>query len=706
MGLIIKDIKIAEESYSVLNLENDEEEEVLANLSKINIFVGENNSGKSRLLRSLLGSRLQFRPHNEDFYKINNNIQNLKNNVDTFFIPADFEKYQIPGSNLLDDITKKDFLEEQNKEQENYMDRIIGLKKTYETLKGKMDPAGYYNISDGIGRMSQTISYDEVGKRLITILEDTFNLGKPFEDVSLDYQFTKVYIPILRGIRPINYGESDESSDSPLFKKDVYKLRTVEDYFKESDNFFIFTGLETFDILFEYLNGKRDQRKIISRLKQIMAVFFNVEEIELISNPKDNGTITVKIGDEIENHIYNLGDGIQSVIIILLSLLIFQEKEENKNTLVFIEEPEHLLHPGFQRRLIEILLTYEEFSNFQFFLTSHSNHFLDITLDYDDVSIFTIKKEFDDVEEDDKIPHFLIENLSYGNNNALELLGVRNSSVFLSNCTIWIEGITDRYYIKKYFDLYQNYLKTSAKHHKIPFNQLREDYHYSYVEYAGNNITHWSFLDDENDLEEIEKISVQRLCGKVFLISDSDNARIIDEKNDGDIEANFSEKEIRFKKLKEILGNRFYLLESKEIENILSKNVLIEVIKDFEKSAGADEDHLLELNKLKEDEEFNESIYSNENLGEFIDEILKENKKRIASYKKGNTISEKQKFCQRALHHVNKYEDLSKEAISLCDVIYQFIAYNHDHDMKNYSEICEKSDIPHKLVKFDEIEEL
>ena len=27
--------------------------------------------------------------------------------------------------------------------------------------------------------------------------------------------------------------------------------------------------------------------------------------------------------------------------------------------------------------------------------------------------------------------------------------------------------------------------------------EYKEDYHYSFVEYGGNNITHWSFLDKE-----------------------------------------------------------------------------------------------------------------------------------------------------------------------------------------------------------------
>ncbi len=36
----------------------------------------------------------------------------------------------------------------------------------------------------------------------------------------------------------------------------------------------------------------------------------------------------------------------------------------------------------------------------------------------------------------------------------LASLGVKPSSVYLANCTIWVEGITDRLYITKYMEKY------------------------------------------------------------------------------------------------------------------------------------------------------------------------------------------------------------------------------------------------------------
>ena len=292
--------------------------------------------------------------------------------------------------------------------------------------------------------------------------------------------------------------------------------------------------------------------------------------------------LKVKIGDEKEKKIYNLGDGIQSIIIMTLPLYLHKDEiGNNENTLVFIEEPEHLLHPGLQRKLIDTFND-KRFNNFQFFITTHSNHFLDVTLDYDSVSIFSLRKKLDDNDNDEKTPNFLIEDVSYGDTSTLEQLGVRNSSVFLSNCTIWIEGVTDRKYIKKYFDIYQKHLKKKAKKYlrehsdeKFDFIEFREDYHYSYVEYSGNNITHWSFLDDETELDNVAKINVERLCGKVCLIADRDNLKV--EKGEEK-----PQKVERFEKLQKQIGNRFYPLNCKEIENTLSKNTIAEVVKYYE----------------------------------------------------------------------------------------------------------------------------
>lgn len=118
----------------------------------------------------------------------------------------------------------------------------------------------------------------------------------------------------------------------------------------------------------------------LSTTFNLSKTFFDEKEVALIPKVKDD-VLTIKIGDEKERPIYNLGDGIQSIILITLPLFLYLDisKVRNTNVLVFIEEPEIGLHPSLQRTLIETLLD-KRFENFQFFFTTHSNHFLDMQL--------------------------------------------------------------------------------------------------------------------------------------------------------------------------------------------------------------------------------------------------------------------------------------------------------------------------------------
>jgi hypothetical protein len=260
---------------------------------------------------------------------------------------------------------------------------------------------------------------------------------------------------------------------------------------------------------------------------------------------------------------------------------------------------------------------------------------LDITLDFPEISIFALTKKLPEGDGYEKEPQFFIENLKHGDTSALDLLGVQNSSVFLSNCTIWVEGITDRLYFRRYLDLYLDHLRKITKPVKF-----KEDFHYSFVEYSGGNITHWSFLDHEK-----YPMNVERLCGKLFLIADEDSG-----------------KDERHQKLKESLGDRFCLLECREVENLISKKVIQKIINDYEGDN-------LELN-------FKEIDYKNEKLGRFIDQKLGAKKRRSYAAESG-TVSDKLNFCKKAMKYTNDWDDLSNEAKSICKKICIFINDNN-----------------------------
>jgi predicted ATP-dependent endonuclease of OLD family len=623
MSYIIKNIPLDSNfsDYDVLS-ENTPQEKILPNLSKINIFVGANNSGKSRFMRLLASTKeLRFTP-NFDFKELND----LKKETEKIIHNYSVEKRYSEINGLVQDsksLSEYKFIVESS----SYLDDILNIyKRIFETTH--LD----YAINNTTYSNRDTSTSNDL-KRLLSSSKE--KLDTLIEKFPKTISFKKLYIPTLRGLRTFPRGND--------YDPDCYFTRTVDDYFKDKLSAqevgnLIFTGLKLYDKIKDLLLGNLAERETVAQFQNFLSeTFFDNKPVALIPR-KDSNVLFVKIGNEDEFPIYNLGDGIQSIIVTTFPL--FERK--NDNLLVFIEEPEIYMHPGLQRIFLNTLLN---FDSHQFFFTTHSNHFLDITLDYNLISVYTFKKELQDKGEKTLSAKFEIQNISNENNNTLELLGVKNSSVFLTNCTIWVEGITDRKYIAHYLVKYQESLaKQTGESNPKTFN---EDLHYSFVEYSGANITHWSFLGEKGSIE------VERLCSKLFLISDKDDP---EDKT----------KSKRRQKLKERLGKRFYCLKCREVENLLTPDVLKKVIKEY----GEDISNIPDI-KFKD--------YQDKYLGTFIEKnILKGKRTRNGSYSTGSgTITQKLSFCEKALKYIEKFEDLSDEAKRLTKLIYEFIKENN-----------------------------
>lgn len=632
MGIIIKEMKILDDSYSFIS--NDGEEgNILKNLSKINIFVGENNSGKSRFLRSIFFRKEnstipEFIPNNNDFKIVMEAVPNLKERINEFADKYGFKLTDISSgtsdlSVILYGIEEFDFI----KPNVDYIAPIIELKIYLKSLIENKERTAIQNL-----RNSTTKVYVyAIGEKLLEIFNECFvKLNKEIEEIYLNYKFTKIYIPILRGLRYISGGHND-----------VYFERTSIDYFQNlnepslrNQSIEIFTGLKSYQIVKEHLLGDLNQRKLIREFEKYLSKqFFNNEPIALIPKEGNDQILTIKIGNEHEMPIYNLGDGIQSIITITLPLFLREDEiQENENILVFIEEPEHMLHPSLQRKLVDTFLD-KRFDKYQFFFTTHSNHFLDVALDFEGISIFTSNKKLDgDTEE--VIPKFIIENVSFGDNNLLNMLGVRNSSVFLANCNIWVEGISDVLYFRRYLDIYQDYMKSRNPN----FKKFREDHHYSFYKYDGSDISNLlslNLVDDDKGLE------------RLFLIRDRDDSKDKNKRNKDD-------------GLKNLLGDNFYLLGCREVENLLTKDILLKTIENDKKYRN------ISLNK-----NFEYENYKNIKLNPFIKEKI------CYSRIDWNPIGSKRPFYNNAEKHILEWNDLSEEAKKITKKIYNFVRVNN-----------------------------
>lgn len=586
---MITDIKIQDWNYKC------DWEERISGLKKINIFLWANNSWKSRFMRGIFSHELEW-----------NTLTTIQERIK---IEAIFEIYRDQFKRYA--ICSGDF---------------VNFHELYNQF-----------LSKCVSSSNLAFSKNLIGK---------IKLGWLKEDFYEKYNFKKVYIPMLRGLRPLDW-----SNQLWTYWTDPYKKRTHQDYTGIWEEIDIFTWLDLFDHILEMKNSNEDSdRDLIHHFEIFLSSnFFENQKIEIISwisrgkhgtNQFSKDVLSIKIWDSKTMPIYHLWDWIQTIIINTFPLFKYKWEE----LLLFIEEPEMTLHPWMQRKLLEVLLTSEYSKNVQIFMTTHSNHMLDILLDYeDDVATYSFKKESDD--------EYLIQN-NTKNKEILDLLWVRNSSVFLSNCIIWVEGISDRLYIKKFLELY---------YESLDWKNYEEDKHYSIVEYGWGNITHFNF--DEEDQSKITT-NIKAIQGNNFLLADNDLSKPWEKKFD------------RLVNLKDILWEDNMYYDFPEIENLISYEVYNSYFLDNQWTNWESKREGLWTKKDFDDKIYNTDIWA----------ILKElfiwlkDEKESEKFIDWNDISiiwNKSKIAWRMIKYMENYDDLWNKAKELTEKIHKFIEKNN-----------------------------
>ncbi|WP_243891267.1 ATP-dependent nuclease, partial [Acinetobacter baumannii] len=384
-------------------------------------------------------------------------------------------------------------------------------------------------------------------KEIFTTITQQISTKIEENDLLIANDSGKKYIPILRGMRPV----INEKNKLP------YLERTQKDYFNNQHEYSS-TNIITGELLYEdlkiHLLGEPEQRDLIKDYEEKLSqYFFDNEPVSLI--PKhDQDVVNIKIGKDKQFPISQLGDGLQQAII--LTYEAFTKKDEIYS--FFIEEPELHMHAGMVRQLMNFYLNE---TNHYYFFTTHSNHLLDMADESDQVIIQKFVKQ--PKSENPKEFEFKIYRCDR-DRDLLASLGVKPSSVYLANCTIWVEGITDRLYITKYMEKYLSELENSDLEQYKKYRRFMPNYHYTFVEYAGSNLTHWSFSDDYADHLEDKGLSAKAVASEMLLIAD------------GDIQG----KADRVRILKsELNKENYYILECKETENTLPKSSIVRVAK-------------------------------------------------------------------------------------------------------------------------------
>lgn len=604
------------------------------NIRPINFFIGPNNSGKSRLLRFLLTSDIEV-------------------------IDSD----TLPVWDIIDNLDNPQ------------LDRQLSVNcrnNGYNSHSAKKIKQIFYN------KLPDKVSIQKITSLLVNTTQNELNLnstpyGTEFLDTIYSFHnkevksflekyssqsFRKTYIPLLRGLRTLS-------------DKDVYLERTLQDYFSnkgfksnnggnKNDVLNIFTGHTLYEDLKKALLGDHQQRQSVKDYENFLSMyFFDNDDIALVPRifiedvtGAENNVVHIKIGERQERAIYDLGDGLQTVIMLTVQAFL-----TNEPTMFFIEEPEQNVHAGLQRSIIEAFRLRPQH---MFFMTTHSNHFVDLAQEYDDVSLQQIYQQVVGSDETTVVESSEVKM------QLLDSLGVRASSVLTANCSIWVEGITDKLYLRVYLEKFVKELEQSNEPNRLKraekLRHYKENLHYLFTEYQGSNITHWDFDDAKYELAD--STPAKKLNSKILLLADGD----------------ITNKAERVDTLRESLDDNFHLLDWKEIENYIPQHILVEAAekrwKTFQKRQEFKFNSQNILSKPGHFERHDKGV------GEILEGFVRkqDNSPKKADDKdffreKSGTIKDKMKFCHTAVDIMknNSEWNLTPQLKKLCNSIWTHI---------------------------------
>ncbi|MFH7805003.1 ATP-dependent nuclease [Acinetobacter sp. BSP-53] len=620
------------------NSDNLIEDNQIIEIKRLNFFIGKNNAGKSRLLRSLFITPLKFDEVNFVFptaflEKLKIAVQNVHPNNVAF------------GNSYGGDLNKK------------FLSLIDDLLNSQE------------NSSIIIYKKNLDKKFVEIRNFHVVNTENTFlpifnDYDSKLEKFYKKYFFhNKFYIPILRGMRPVSLEQN----------KQAYYERTHKDYFMsiETNGQYldnrkfnlsnIITGESLYHELKTHLLGEPEDRALIKIYEEKLSqYFFDNESISLI--PKhDQDVVNIKIGNDKQFPISQLGDGLQQAIILTYEAYI-KSKDKDGNSEIhafFIEEPELHMHAGMVRQLMNFYLNE---TNHYYFFTTHSNHLLDMADESDQVMIQKFVKQAK--SDNPKEFEFKIYRCDR-DRDLLASLGVRPSSVYLANCTIWVEGITDRLYITKYMEKYLAELENSNEKLYKQYRRFMPNYHYTFVEYAGSNLVHWCFSDNYADQLEDKGLSAKAVASEMLLIAD------------GDIQGKADRVQILRKELK---TDNYLILECKETENTLPKDSIVRVAKKKFINMKSKTTQGFSIEKLDEISTFDYFDHKDYGIGKLLDDQIRNS--RISTDKTAfadgtgvGTIKYKLDFCREIIKDFDENPDweLTLKAKQLCERIYKHI---------------------------------
>jgi len=454
---------------------------VIEDFGKINVFIGKNNSGKSNILRFI---KLFSESYSAGDPKFPNALENQFRRNDK-------------SAELIVSIEKDSFLDgttvHPNQLPEEKLTFRIDLQTRRMSGHSPLEKLNLQQLHKFQTRFAESQNLSELSKQVNNEVVARL-LG------ALNFFQKLIYVPDFREIK--------ETSSNQEGIQNV-------------------NGDNVIALLHEMQHpnlGNESAQEKFDKIQSLVGELLGVKDL-VIEIPFDKSQLILKMyGNRLA--LESFGSGVHELVILCSALAIYDDH------IVCIEEPEIHMHPELQRKLMEFASS----TNNRYFITTHSNVFLD---SISGLNIYHVTYD----GESSKVVKAKTNLRTY---EILNDLAYKASDLLQSNGIIWVEGPSDRVYLNKWLSLIEP--------------TFIEGIHYLVMFYGGRLLSHLTMKSDDIEQELIPLLRINR------------NAIVIIDRDGFTSGSKLNRTKVRINK--ETKERNCWITQGREIENYLTQRTI------------------------------------------------------------------------------------------------------------------------------------